>query len=44
MSDLVVKFHELEESQSALQKIETEFSNATDNVNHLDSIWSNGHV
>jgi hypothetical protein len=44
MSDLVVKFHELEDSQAALKKIMTEFEHSTDRVDDNDSIWSNHDV
>lgn len=44
MSDLVVKFQELQDSQTALQKIMNEFENATKRVNTDSDIWSNGHV
>ncbi len=44
MSDLVVKFKELEDSQAALKKIMTEFEHTTDRVKSNDDIWSNGHV
>jgi DNA-binding transcriptional MocR family regulator len=44
MSDLVVKFQELEDSQAALKKIMTEFEHASDRVKENDDIWSNGHV
>jgi hypothetical protein len=44
MSDLVVKFHELEESQAALKNIMEEFEHTEHRVDGLDDIWSNGHV
>lgn len=44
MSDLVVKFQELEDSQSALKKIMSEFEHASDHVSADDGIWSNDEV
>jgi hypothetical protein len=44
MSDLVVKFQELEDSQTALKKIMVEFEHTTDRVDGNDGIWSNGDV
>ena len=44
MSDLVIKFQELEDSQAALKKIMVEFEHTTDRVEGLDSIWSNHDV
>ena len=44
MSDLVVALDELEQSQSALEKIEREFENATSRVQQNDDIWSDDAV
>ena len=44
MSDLVVKFKELEDSQAALKKIMTEFDHSSDRTDADSDIWANGHV
>jgi hypothetical protein len=44
MPDLVVKFQMLEDSQSSLKSIMTEFDKTETRVDGLDDIWSDGDV
>lgn len=44
MSDLVVKFKELEDSQAALKKIMTEFDNSSKRTDADSGIWSNSDL